>query len=349
MKLLHLPPILGIMLLSWQGPAIGQIPHIVEDDFSDDPLTNPAYETTGDTSGRVTHNAATDTVTVRYDSSLPTIRLQRPLEAFLLPSDEFSIEVDFTILSAGFAASAFDFSQITFGLSNSIRTGLNRTGTQPSFGDADTFDVIEFTYFPNITIFGGPTLSPTAFGSNQAGVDDAFEVFAAHFGSLADLGNNTPPEITDLPRDTLLTARLDYDPDLVELSLTLFDSSGPSPVELMTGLVPLDVFNPGGFATGIGDGFFIDSYDITAYLDAADFDPGSVGIVADVVFDRFRVEITGPDSDGNDIVDAVDRADDIFFPVETPAAGGIGLAVTALTILGLGILKRPLKLRARSS
>jgi len=291
------------------GSALAQPSHIVEDDFSTNPLTNPAYTTIGDTSSRVSHSAVNETITVHYDSSLPTIRLQRPLDALLEPTDAFNFEVDFSILSAGFSASPDDFTQISFGLSHSARTGLNRTGTQPTFGDADTFDVIEFTYFPNITFFGGPTLTPTVFGSWQPGATQSFDVFAAHFGDIADLGTNTPPEITDLPRDTLLTARFDYDPDTSEVTLTLFDSSGPTPVELMTGLVPLDIFNPGGFATGVGDGFLINSYDITAYFDAADFDLSSVGVIADVVFDRFRVEITGPDADGNGVVDAIDRVE----------------------------------------
>ena len=93
--------------------------------------------------------------------------------------DDFSLEMEFEILSAGFSASSEDFIQISFGLSHSTRTGLIRTGSQPSFGDSDTFDVVEFTYFPNVSIFGGPNLTPTTFGSLQSGVAEAFDVFAS--------------------------------------------------------------------------------------------------------------------------------------------------------------------------
>ena len=62
------------------------------------------------------------------------------------------------------AADPNGFFQISWGLWSSTTTGLERTGNPASFA-GDTFELLEFDYFPNASpFFGGPFLSPTAFG-----------------------------------------------------------------------------------------------------------------------------------------------------------------------------------------
>src|SRR5256886_621647 len=118
----------------------------------------------------------------------------------------FSLDADFdfgailTIRSQGFFADPDGFSQIAFGLWNAARTGLKRT----SF-PSDSFDLVEFDYFPNVTPFGGPFVSPTVFGGNVA--DNAFFNFA--FNSAE----------TTLPLDTPLLVQCHYNAALRRLNV----------------------------------------------------------------------------------------------------------------------------------
>src|SRR5439155_19958288 len=118
----------------------------------------------------------------------------------------FSLDADFdfgailTIRSEGFFADPDGFSQIAFGLWNAARTGLDRT----SF-PSDSFDLVEFDYFPNVTPFGGPFVSPTVFGGNVA--DNAFFNFAFHSAE------------TTLPLDTPLLVQCHYNAALRRLNV----------------------------------------------------------------------------------------------------------------------------------
>jgi hypothetical protein len=78
--------------------------------------------------------------------------------------DDFEFGAILTIRSDGFEADPNGFSQIAFGLWNSSTTGPGRT-----LFPSDSFDLIEFDYFPNLTSFGGPFITPSVFGGEVGG------------------------------------------------------------------------------------------------------------------------------------------------------------------------------------
>jgi hypothetical protein len=140
------------------------------------------------------------TLRVVYDTTLPTARLSTATgQVFSLDAD-FDFGAILTIRSGGFFADPNGFSQIAFGLWNAATTGLNRT----SF-PSDSFDLVEFDYFPNVTSFGGPFVSPSVFGGNVA--DNAFFNFA--FNSAE----------TTLPLDVPLLVQGHYNAALRRLSV----------------------------------------------------------------------------------------------------------------------------------
>ena len=226
---------------------------------------------------------------VALDSNADGSRLLAPLGLELDGSAPFHLEVDFELGSV--TASPDDFFQIAFGLCSSVTTGLNRTGTslpRPPFfvDDSDVFDSIEFDYYPNVTIFGGPFLQPTVFG---AATGSAFGNFAANFGPSADLSDNGPGEITELPLGRRLRAVMDYDACARRLVTRVLDVSGRAPVELETGLQPLDLSVL--LATGA---FRVDSFAVHASRDLADFDPSTPSLLAQL--DVFEVTVRVPDA-----------------------------------------------------
>ena len=135
----------------------------------------------------------------------------------------------FVIRSEGFAAEPDGFFQISWGLWNTEATGLDRTGSFQDF-TADTYELIEFDYYPNVSpFFGGPFLSPALFGEEVNG--DAF----ANFTSLFDLD-------VALPLDTPLLAVLEHRPDLDVLVLgvhRIVDSGHVVPLDGAVGSAPL--------------------------------------------------------------------------------------------------------------
>ena len=131
------------------------------------------------------------TLRVVYDTTLPTARLSTRIGRVLALDANFEFGAILTIHSDGFFADPNGFSQIAFGLWNEATTGLQRT----SF-PSDSFDLVEFDYFPNITSFGGPFLSPSVFGGNVG--DNAFFNFAFQSSQV------------DLPLDTPLLVRCRY-------------------------------------------------------------------------------------------------------------------------------------------
>jgi hypothetical protein len=131
------------------------------------------------------------TLRVLYDTTRPAARLSTPLGRTLTLADDFELGAIMTIRSEGFFASPDGFSQIAFGLWNARTTGMNRTAL-PS----DSFDLVEFDYFPNVTPFGGPFLSPSVFGGAVGG--NAFFNFAFRSAERA------------LPLDVPLLCQLRY-------------------------------------------------------------------------------------------------------------------------------------------
>jgi hypothetical protein len=124
---------------------------------------------------------------VHLDSSLPTVRFQRPLGVTLTDTNDFTLmaRFSFTVTSA----LSDQQMEMAFGLVNSKLTGGDRTGSSTNSSSDNTFSTVEFDYFPNVSPdYGGPNLTPTVFGA-QANADAyAFGNFATIFGDVSDLG-----------------------------------------------------------------------------------------------------------------------------------------------------------------
>jgi hypothetical protein len=223
---------------------------------------------------------------LELDSNAPTSRAVVPLRMTLDGTTSFAVEVDLVL--EDLQASPEDFFQVAFGLMNQTTTGLNRTGTSlnvPPFfvDDADCFDSVELAYFPNVTFFGGPFLQPTVFGA-QVG-PSAFGNFAANFGPSADLGDNGPGEVRELPTGVPLRVRMIHDACRQQLVTRVFDLSGRDPVELLTGIQPVDL----SFLDATGT-FTVDALALHAWQDLADFDPSTPSLTGHVLFQRASVE-----------------------------------------------------------
>jgi hypothetical protein len=144
--------------------GLGRLPYAAEGDvaarfrfLSEEPSHFP-----GDREG---------TLRVLYDTTLPAARISTPIGRVLSLDEDFTFGAILTIRSGGYVADPQGFSQIAFGLWNAATTGIGRT----SF-PSDSYDLLEFDYFANVTAFGGPFLSPSVFGANVG--DNAFFNFA---------------------------------------------------------------------------------------------------------------------------------------------------------------------------
>lgn len=156
------------------------------------------------------------TLRVLYDTTLPTARISTPIGRFLSLDADFELGAILTIRSEGFFADPNGFSQIAFGAWNAATTGLART----SF-PSDSFDLVEFDYFPNVTEFGGPFVSPSIFGANVGG--NAFFNFAFHSSEIA------------LPHDVPLLVRCRYRSAARRLDVTVSRHAGGLSFETIPG------------------------------------------------------------------------------------------------------------------
>jgi len=210
-SLAHIIRALGlVLLLGAAGPASTRAQMIER--FDADPLAGQGrnfFVLEGDVASRFTflsdepshfpgdHDG---TLRVVYDTTLPTARIATPLAQGLTLAGDFDFGAILTLRSDGYFADPNGFSQVAFGLWNGVTTGLSRT----SF-PSDSFDLVEFDYFPNVTAFGGPFVSPSVFGGNVA--DNAFFNFA--FNSAQ----------TTLPLDKPLLVQAHYNAALHRLTV----------------------------------------------------------------------------------------------------------------------------------
>jgi hypothetical protein len=224
---------------------------------------------------------ATGELDVHLNSSLPSVRFQRPLGVTLTDTNSFTLS---TVFSFNVITAPGDqLMQIAFGLVNSATTGGDRTGSATNFTSDNVFSTIEFDYFPNVsTIYGGPDLSPTVFGAQAGPGDDAFANIASIFGDVSDLGTHTKG-ITSLPQNVTLQAVLNYDGDTRTITITMAqinpDGSGTC---LDTELPPLNLV-AAGYDTNFP--FVVDSLAIMAYNDGFT-DPSDPSLVVDLKFQR---------------------------------------------------------------
>ena len=76
-----------------------------------------------------------------------------------------------------------------------------------------------------------------------------------------------------------IQAEVHYDPGSGYLTLSLIDLTDDRPRVIETGLIPLGL----QFLSG-SPKFTVDELSITSYFDAADFDPSTTSLVADIVY-----------------------------------------------------------------
>ncbi len=253
----------GLLLITL---APGQAAADVVEWFTRNPLTGGggnAFFAEGDTAGRFRHlrsqrrRFAGDrpgALRVVYDTTLPQARVSTPINSVPSFNDSFEFGAILTIRSRGFFADPDGFSQIAFGLWNSATTGFGRT----SF-PSDSYDLLEFNYFPNVTSFGGPFLSPTVFGGEVGA--NAFFNFAFTSAAVA------------LPLDVPLLCRFVHDGAARRLTLTVSAYHEPG------GFVPI----PGAVVavdTGIlNPTFLVDALGIAGYFE------GFASLHAVVIYD----------------------------------------------------------------
>lgn len=223
------------------GPSI--TPFALLADFSSDPADDPGALFEGGAQERLNWNQdepvfagdAPGSLSVLYASDLPAGRLGWRLEETLSQDDAFSAVAVFVLQSDHLNADPFGFFEISWGLWNSDITGLDRTGNFENPA-ADTFELMEFDYFPNVSpFFGGPWLSPSAFGAADTD-NPLYPVLGAFanmtFGSVE----------TALPLDVPLAAVIEYRPDLgavVVRVLQLVEGGGWLPVDGAVTVMPL--------------------------------------------------------------------------------------------------------------
>jgi hypothetical protein len=168
----------------------------------------------GDTAGRLSWSFdrpaypgdQPGSLTALHDSSVPAGRLGFTLPRPFTEEDTFTAAAVFVLEPDGFSADPLGFFQISWGLWNSATTGLERTGTPADFA-GDTFELLEFAYFPNLSpFFGGPFLSPALFGAADAD-NSLFPVL----GSFANFAFGSVE--VELPLGEVLLGVVEHRPD----------------------------------------------------------------------------------------------------------------------------------------
>jgi len=253
-------------------------PRVVSERFETDPLTRADIVLEGDALARLTwnddapafHGDRPGSLTALYDSRRPAGRIGWPLPTSWDQSDSFRASAVFVIDPDGLVADPFGFFQISWSLWNSKHTGLERTGTFTSFA-ADTFDLVEFAYFPNVSpFFGGPYLSPSMFGvadPDNAAFDALGGFVNFTFGSVA----------AELPVGQPLVTVLSHRPaeGVLVATVATIDSRGVRvPVPGAVAVVPLDSLPVREYA--------LDTLGLTLWHDGFGGDPPSLR--AEVVF-----------------------------------------------------------------
>lgn len=205
-------------------------------DFSEDPLADDRAVFEGEAFDRLEWapsqplyaGDAPGTLTAIYQSDLPAGRVGWPLGQTLTREDDFQAVAVFVIDSEHLAADPFGYFQISWGLWNSRTTGMDRTGGPAAV--ADTYEMIEFDYYPNVSPFwGGPFLSPALFGVERIG--GAFVNF-----SFAAAETELPP---DVPLVATLEHRAGQDAVVVSVQRITGDG-GLLPVDGAVTVIPVD-------------------------------------------------------------------------------------------------------------
>jgi len=286
----------GLVILLWGAHALRA--QTVTANFSSNPFNSWSFGVGDNRDNQFVWDAAalpsyaggtTGALDVALNSSLPTARLQTPLGVTVSDTDSFSLTTTFSFNIV--SAPGDQEMQLAFGLVNSAITGGDRTGSPANYSSDDTFDTVEFNYFPNVSpLYGGPTLTPTVFGAPIPG-SDAFGNFATIFGNESLIGSHTNG-ITALPQNVTLQVGLDYNGAAKTIGLTVSEvNSNGSLACLQTGLSPLDL-EANGYNSNFP--FTVDSMAIMAYNDGftASNEPS---LVANLQFDNLTFVETIPE------------------------------------------------------
>ena len=229
------PPAPGATVVRFDRDPLGG----GHDGFLAEGETDARFTWVDDTPSRFATDAR-GSLRVLYDTTLPTGRIATPIDAVLGAGDDFSFGAVMTLRSEGFLADPNGFSQVAFGLWNGHTTGMGRT-----LFPSDSFDLIEFDWFANVTEFGGPFLSPSVFGGNVGG--NAFFNFG--FASTQ----------AGLPLDTPLLCHAVHRAADRTLTVTVYrHASGMLFTEVPGARVIVDL-------AGINPGFLVDALGIAAY------------------------------------------------------------------------------------
>lgn len=187
---MHRTVLLSVLLCTAPSVLAAEPASSVAEYFHDDPTTQSDTVLTGEVHDRVEWafdppafpGDRPGSLTALYDSRLPSGLLGIPLPATLDQDQPFTAAAIF-VVEPGLIADPNAFFQISWGLWNRSTTGLNRTGSFADFA-GDTFELLEFAYFPNVSpFFGGPFLTPSVFG--VANTDDPSFPFLGSFVNLA--------------------------------------------------------------------------------------------------------------------------------------------------------------------
>lgn len=165
----------GMVLMAWSTPPALAVltPPLVTVSFERDPLDSALALREGDVASRVTWNNTAPafrgdrrgSLSAHFDSRADAARLGWALPQALSEREPFTLVAIAQLEPEGFFADPFGYFQISWGLWNSSTTGLDRTGDINSFA-ADTFDLVEFNYFPNESpFFGGPFVAPAVLAA----------------------------------------------------------------------------------------------------------------------------------------------------------------------------------------
>ncbi|MCP3982489.1 MAG: hypothetical protein GY716_24575 [bacterium] len=280
---------------SGAGPAT---PTPFGESFASNPLVRPDAIVRGESLERLTWNDdlpafagdAPGSLTARYDSDEPAGLFGFALSGEYDESSAFTAAALFSIDPDSFDAHPNGFFQISWGLWNNSATGLNRTGNDD--GPADTFELIEFDYFPNVSpFFGGPFFSPSVFGAAHPENDDfesqgAFVNFTGLFGLQLELPLGVP-----------LLAVMEHRPEVDGVAVQVYrvlDAQRVVSLDGFVGVVPLQFLADRSYA--------IDAVGLTLWNDGAGFTPDAV--LADLTYHALVV-VPGLPGRPEDLLDVV--------------------------------------------
>lgn len=289
------------LIVVWGFVSVAQAEPGFVESFADDPVAAGRWRVHDGDATRFRYQPQARSLLAHYDTLEPTARLVRPLCRPMRPTDSFEFTATFRIHSDGFVADSRRHAQIAFGFMNSATTGTDRVYGLNGQG---SYDLVSFDYYPNISLFGGPSAGATVITTDTgAGFASAIRFDFGPETEMSDQGEGL------LPLDEWLTASIAYDGPRRRATLRISrDGQALTIGAIGTG------FEDGGpdgdpttITTELGAGLFsADSFGLLLWHDtSATF----ATLVADVEFRSITVAWSaGGDLDDNGEVNTADVA-----------------------------------------